>query len=273
MKSVRGMPPLPEDGSPMSEPVPALSQPNAFRDRLRLLALLALVALWIGPTWVRAQVETGVVDEKGAVRSGIAAALALIALWGLSATSLASRTLRGLRVGGAATDAFLALATTGLLIVEHPWIPGGDLREAWVPIFGPLALLATLDAIVIARRRKPGFEISIIRAGAAIFAAAALGIDGRWIPAGIAAWLGIAPLMFLKLPTAFKARRSLEAFVLVAAVMAGLAPWIHKLAVGWNPAIDRELSWPVYLWCVTAAFLVTSALDGLMRPEAEAEPA
>lgn len=257
----------------MAEPAPALSLPNAARDRLRLLALLVLVVLWTVPTWVTAQVEDGVVDEKGAVRSGIAAALALIALWGLAATSLASRRLRGLRVGGALTDAVIALATTGLLVVGHPWIPGGDLREAWVPIFGPLALLGVLDALVAWKRPGAGHEIAVIRAGAALFAAAALAIDAQWIPAGIAAWLAVSPLMFVRLERAGSARRSLEAFALVAAAVAGLAPWIHRNAVGWNPALGSPLTVPVYLWCITAAFLVTTAIDGLMRPEADAEPA
>ncbi len=257
----------------MSEPLPPadLSAPNAVRDRLRLLALLGLLVLWMVPTWVTAQVADGVVEEQGAIRSGIAAALALIALWGLAATSLAARTLRGLRIGGALTDALIALATTGLLVAKHPWIPGGDLREAWVPVFGPLALLAVLDAIVTALRERASHEISVIRAGAALFAGAALAIDGQWIPAAIALWLAIAPLMFLKLTTARSGRRSLEAFLLVASSVAGLAPWIHKNVVGWNPAIGSQLTWPVYLWCITAAFLVTTAIDGLMRPEAEHE--
>jgi len=248
------------------------------RERLRLLALIALLVLWIVPTWVRAQVDASVVEETGAVRSGIAAALALIALWGLSATSLAARSLRGLRVGAALTDAAIALAATALLVVKHPWIPGGDLREAWVPVFGPLALLAILDVIVAARRTPgvtaaPRHAVSVIRAGAALFAACALGIDGQWIPAAIAVWLAVAPLMFLRLTTAHQARRSLEAFLLVAAAVAGLAPWIQKSAVGWHPALESPLSGPVYLWCVVAAFLVTTAIDGLMRPEAAATPA
>jgi hypothetical protein len=259
----------------MNAPVPpaATSQPNSVRDRIRLLALLVLVALWTLPTWVTTQVADGVSDEKGAVRSGIAAALALIALWGLAATSLAARRLAGLRIGGALTDAVIALATTGLLVAGHPWIPGGDLREAWVPIFGPLALLAALDALVAWKRAGAGHEISVIRAGAALFAATALAIDGQWIPAGIALWLTIAPLMFLRLTTPRSARRSLETFALVAAAVAGLAPWIHCTAVGWNSALGSPLTVPVYLWCITAAFLVTTAIDGVMRPEADAESA
>ena len=259
----------------MSEPLPptAPSMPVVARDRLRLLALLALLVLWMGPTWVSAQVSDGVVAERGAVRSGIAAALALIGLWGLAATSLAARTLRGLRMGAALTDAVLALVTAGLLVAKHPWIPGGDLREAWVPVFAPLVLLGVLDAAVVARRADAGHGIAVIRAGAALFAAAALGIAAQWIPAGIALWLGVSPLMFLRLERTVSARRSLEGFVLVAAAVAGLAPWIHRQAVGWNPAIGPALTVPVYLWCITAALLVTTAIDGLLRPEAEHESA
>ncbi len=260
----------------MSEPPssPTASRPSVMRERLRLFALVALLVLWIVPTWVRAQVDASVVNETGAIRSGIAAALALIVLWGLCATSLAARSVRGLRIGAALTDALVALATTALLVVKHPWIPGGDLREAWVPIFGPLALLAVLDAIVAARRAAPGLTapghaVSVIRAGAALFAACALGIDGQWIPAAIAAWLAVAPLMFLRLQTAHQGRRSLEAFVLGASAIAGLSPWIQKSAVGWHPALEAPLSGPVYLWCVVAAFVVTTAIDGLMRPDAD----
>lgn len=252
-----------EPSTPAAAP---LAPPNRVRDRVRLLALLVLVGIWMGPGWVEAEVGDEIRWEKGAVRTGISAALAVIALWGLAATSLASATLRGLRIGAALTDAGIALTTTALLAATHPWIPGGELREAWVPIFGPLALLALLDALVIWKRADAGFEVSVVRAGAALFAAGALVASGDWIPAGIAAWLGIAPLMFLKLRTAPQARRSLEAFVLVAAVVAGLAPWIQPNFVGSNPVIGATLRWPQYVWCVTAALVVTTALDGLMRP-------
>jgi len=255
-------------------PVQALSWPRRGRDRLRLLVLLALVLLWVLPVWVKAQVGDASVPEVGAVRSGVTAALALLALWGLSATSLGACTLGGLRIGGALTDAAIALTTTGLLLVKHPWIPGGPLREAWVPIFGPLALLALLDALLTARRRDVGYEIPVIRAGAALFAAGALGVDQAWIPAGIALWLGLAPLMFLKLSRAKSARRSLEVFILVAAALAGMAPWIQKNLVGVHPALSgSDLTLPVYGWSLLAALVATLALDGVFRPEAEHFPA
>ena len=254
------------------DPAPLVAAPALVRDRLRLLALLALVALWTLPDWATAQVGDEVHPEKGALRTGVTAALALIALWGLCATSLAARTLRGLRIGAALTDALIALTATGLLVVHHGWIPGGDLREAWVPIFGPLGLLGLLDALLVWRRPATRYDVSVIRAGAALFAATALAVDGSWIPAAIAAWLAVAPLMFLKLQTPRSARRSLEVFVLVAAVIAGLAPWLQRDLVGVHPAVGSELTWPVYLWCVTAALVVTTALDGVLRPEADPRP-
>lgn len=253
-----------------STPMPATAPANRLRERIRLASLVVLVALWVIPTWVKAQSGDRFVDETGAVRSGVSAALALLALWGLAATSLSAQTVRGLRIGAALADAVIALTVTGLLLARHPWIPGGEIREAWVPIFGPLALLAVLDAVVLRARADAGFEIAVIRAGAALFAAGALAIDQRFLPGAIALWLGIAPLIFLKARTPARARRSLEAFILVAGAVAGFAPWIQKHLVGVNPPVGTELTLPVYLWCVAAALVVTTALDGLTRPAEEA---
>ncbi len=255
---------------PSSPPVvlqPVVSAPPPWRDRIRLGALVVLLGLWVLPSWAQAQVGDEYVDESGAIRSGAPAALALLALWGLSATSLAARTLRGLRIGAALTDAVLALTAMGLLVARHPWIPGGEIREAWVPVFGPLALLGVLDAVVVAVRKGFGHEIGVIRAGAALFAAGAFFVEQAWIPAGIAVWLGISPLMFLKLRASHGARRSLEGFILLAGLVAGFAYWIQKLVVGVHPAVGTELTVWVYLWCVIAALVVTTAVDGLMRPE------
>jgi hypothetical protein len=253
----------------MDDDVILPATPGRWRDRIRLGALVALVCLWVLPPWAEAQVGDDYVNEVGAVRTGASAALALIALWGLSATSLAARSLRGIRAGAALTDCLIATTVVLLLIVRHPWIPGGEMREAWVPIFGPLALLALLDAAVLRFRENAGFDISIIRAGAAVFAAVALGVDLAWIPAGIALWLAVAPLIFLKTRSPRRARRSLEAFILAAAAVAGFAYWIQKQVVGVHPAVGTELRWPLYLWSVTAALLVTTALDGLTRPDDE----
>lgn len=261
------------DALPHTPTAPTLSLPAAGRDRLRLLALLGMVAIWMGPDWVQVDVGGVARFEKGAVRTGVTGALALIALWGLASTSLAARSLRGLRVGTALTDAALALTTALLLLNAHPWIPGGDLREAWVPVFLPLALLALLDAGVHAWRPQAGSQVTAIRGGAALFAALALAAEGSWIPAGIALWLAITALVFVRATAAASARRALEILTLAAGAVAGLAPWLQRDLVGVNQTIGPELTWPVYVWCVLAALVVTTALDGVVRPEADATPA
>ncbi|MDA1195156.1 MAG: hypothetical protein O2894_08215 [Planctomycetota bacterium] len=248
------------------------SLPVASRDRLRLLALLGMVAVWVLPDWVQADVGGVARMESGAVRTGVTAALSLIALWGLATTSLAVRSLRGLRVGTALTDAAIAVTATLLLASRHAWIPGGEMREAWVPIFLPLTLLALLDALVQANPKRVGSTITVIRGGAALFAAIALAVDGRFIPAGIALWLALSAFLFIRHDEAPRARRALEALSLIAAALAGLSPWIQRDLVGTNPTIGPELTWPVYVWCVLAALVVTTALDGVLRPEAEKGP-
>lgn len=264
--------PLVTPDSP-AEASPSLSLPAALRDRLRLLSLLGMVVLWTVPDWVQVDVDGIARWENGAVRTGVTAALALIALWGLSATSLASRTARGLRAGTALTDTAIAATTALLLLGEHAWIPGTDLREAWVPIFLPLALLGALDAIVHATRPDAGSHVTFIRGGAALFAAVALAVDASWIPACIALWLSVSALVFVKRPNALATRRALELLALVAAALAGLAPWIQRDLVGVNPTIGAALTWPIYVWCLLAALVVTTALDGVLRPEAEGAPA
>lgn len=251
-------------------PVEPTSRGSAGRDRLRLLALAAMVVLWVYPTWVQADVGGVPRDEIGATRTGITGALALLALWGLASTSLAARSLRGLRVGAALTDAVLAVLVAHLLLQRHPWIPGGDLREAWVPIFAPLALLALLDAAVHAARGRAAPQITFIRAGAALFACVALATEGSWIPAAIALWLGLSPLVFLRVDTGAGARRALEVLILVAAALAGLSAWIQRSLVGAHEEIGSTLTLPMYGWAILAALIVTTSLDGMMRPEAEA---
>lgn len=261
--------PLPSDAPAPEAP----SLPAAGRDRLRLLALLGMVLVWTLPDWV--QVDVGGVArwEKGAVRTGITGALSLIALWGLASSSLAARSFRGLRVGVALTDVAMALLVGLLLLTDHPWIPGGDLREAWIPVFLPLAMLALLDAIVHGTRATAASQVTFIRGGAALFAAVALAAQESWVPAGIAFWLAITAFTFVRTTAAPAARRALEALMLVAGALAGLAPWIQRDLVGAHQAIGAELTWPIYVWCILAALVVTTALDGVMRPEAEAVPA
>ena len=261
--------PAPE--APAPEPV---SLPAAGRDRLRLLALLGMVLVWMLPDWVQVDVGGAYRFENGAIRTGVTGALALIALFGLASSSLAARSFRGLRVGTALTDTVMALLAALLLLTDHPWIPGGDLREAWVPVFLPLAMLALLDAIVHATRATSATQVTFIRGGAALFAAVALVAQGSWIPAGIAFWLAVTAFTFVRTSSAPVARRALEALMLVGGALAGLAPWIQRDLVGAHPVVGAtELTWPVYVWCILAALVVTTALDGVMRPEAEAVPA
>lgn len=248
----------------------APAAPARGRARLRLGALFALMALWVLPVWATAQVGDQTEAQSGAVRSGAPAAFALVALWGLACTALLARTPRQVRAGAALTDAALALTLTLLLAAEHPWMPGGDARSAWVPVFAPLVLLGALEAFALLARRHDGHEIAVIRAGATLFAAGALYLDGAWLPAAAALWLGLSPLAFLKADGPASARRTLEAWTLLAGALAGLAPWIQKAAVGVAPAIGTDLSVWVYLWCVTAALVVTSALDGVLRAAEEA---
>ena len=253
--------------APVVEPV---SLGSAGRDRLRLLALVAMVCVWLYPTWVQADVGGLARPEIGATRTGIAGALGLLALWGLASTSLAARSRRGLRIGAAITDAIVALLVSSLLLQEHPWIPGDELREAWVPIYLPLALLAALDAGAHAARGSAAPQVTFIRAGAALFATVALVTEASWIPAAIALWLAISPLAFLRTSTGAGTRRALELLILVAGVVAGLSPWIQKSFVGVHEEIGATLTLPIYGWAILAALLVTTALEGLMRPEAEA---
>lgn len=259
--------------APDALPTDAPSLPAAGRDRLRLFALLGMVLVWMLPDWVQVDVGGVARFEKGAVRTGVTGALSLIALWGLASSSLAARSFRGLRIGVALTDAAMALLVGLLLLTDHPWIPGGDLREAWIPVFLPLAMLALLDAGVHATRSTAATQVTFIRGGAALFASVALLAEGSWIPAGIAFWLAITPFVFVRTSTAPAARRALEILMLAAGALAGLAPWIQRDLVGSHETIGPELTWPVYVWCVLAALVVTTALDGVMRPEAEAVPA
>jgi hypothetical protein len=243
------------------------------RGRLRLLAVLALLVLWAVPTWGTVHGVAGPEAQIGAVRSGAPAAFALIALWGLSATALAARTLRGVRVGAALTDAALAAAMTLLLVLEHPWVPGGEARREWIPVFAPLTLLALLEAAVLRARRGDAREVAVIRSGAALFAAASLALADHIVPSAATAWLGLSPLLFFRQVRAVPARRTLEAWILVAGVFAGLAPFLQKTLGLVLPAVEGDLHWPVFLWCVTAALVTTTALDGLLRPGVEGEVA
>ena len=147
--------------------------------------------------------------------------------------------------------------------------PGGDLRDAWIPIFGPLALLAWLDAVLVGARPRPGYEVTVVRGGAALFAAGALTVSLSPIPAAVALWLGLSPLLFVKLRSARAVRRMLEVFIFAAALVAGFADPLQDALVGHPPAVGAQFALPWYAWCITAALVAVTAFDGILRPEAE----
>jgi len=254
-----------------ADPLDRACTGHRSRARLRLLAVLAMLVLWVVPTWGTVQGPAGPEPQIGAVRSGATAAFALIALWGLSATALSARTLRGVRIGAALTDAALAGAITLLLVLEHPWVPGGEARREWVPVFAPLALLALLESGVLRWRRGDAREVAVIRAGAALVASASLALADSVVPAAATLWLGLSPLLFFRQMRPVPARRTLEGWILGAGVLAGLAPFVHKTLGLVLPAVEGDLHWPVFLWCVTAALVTTTALDGVLRPDVEGE--
>ena len=245
------------------------SLPVRGRDMLRLVLLLALLLLWVIPNWTTARsAGSGYREVIGAVRTGAFAALALVVLWGLSATSLLTRRRRGMRAGMAWTHALTAGLMAALLFVEHPWIPGGDARAAWVPVFAPLALLAALDAWRTQVDLRHGSALALFRALGGIFAAVAFYVAGHPVPAGVAAWLGLSGLAVLGAGNALSNRRRIELLLFLAALVAGAAPHLHDALV--LPADTRYLHSRFgaagYAWVILSAVLATAGLDGLLRP-------
>ena len=252
------------------EPARPPARPVVIRDRARLIVLVAMVAIWAVPTWTQAQVGGAMVDQSGGTRTGLLAAAALLSLWGLATTSLAARRLRGLRAGLSLTTALIALATTYLLATNHPWIPGGAMRETWGPVFGCLGLMAAIEAVVALRNALAGPELAWIRALCAFVAAGGLFVAGALLPAGIAAWIAITAVVNARIATAYGARRALEVFALLSAVVAGFAPSLHTRLVDVAPAVGSAL--PQYAWVVLAAIVATTAVDGALRPVADDTP-
>jgi hypothetical protein len=253
----------------VSEPESDLSPPVPARGILRLAGLALLVGLWLVP-WADVQGADGSPHpEVGAARTGAAACVALVGLWGLGVTTLVARTRRGLRIGAALTDAGIALAATALLVAEHPWIPGGEIREAWIPIFAPLVLLALLDAAVQRWRPDAGDEVAYVRAGAALIAAGSLAVALSWMPAAVALWLGASPLALAVERRPAACRRILEGLILAGCAAVVLAPTIHGALVGVaEPVGASELArWG---WTVAGVLVLLTALHGLVRPEGRA---
>lgn len=242
---------------PLSEPSP----PPVARSRLRLVLLLALLAAWSLPWLGR---------EPGSARTGAAAVLSLAAAWGLAVVARFSRTRKGLATGETVVGIVVAGIATWLIAVHHPWIPGPDRRQAWVPIFGPLAALAALD-LSIRLRRLPesgamGREITAIRAGSALVAAAALFVALEPLAAATAAFLGVMPALVHWARTARGARRAIEALSLAAALVLAGAPEAHAVLV---PSADSGelLSVWAYVWRVLSGALAVVAAAGLFAPE------
>ncbi|MDJ0976458.1 MAG: hypothetical protein QNJ98_18510 [Planctomycetota bacterium] len=260
---------------PDSAPAPAGTEGRA---RVRLFALAVLVACWVLP-WPQMEIEVqqGSAEPTydyaaltGAERTGAIGALSLLAIWGLAATALAARTHRGLRLGTALTEAGVALGATVLLLLEHPWIPGGEIREAWGAIFGPLALLALLEAGTLAFAGRAHRVVAVIRAGAALFAAGCLAVSLAWVPAGVALWLALSPLLLLKVTRVRGGRRLIEGLLLVTTIVHGFSFRLHDMFVGVGVPTTGSLNLPFAAWGVLTAVITVTALDGLMRPEDDA---
>jgi hypothetical protein len=247
----------------LSEPTP----PALRRERTRLALLLAATLVWLQP-WLGA--------ERGPHAGGAPAFLGLVAAWGLALAALLARTRRGIGYGEAAAAAAVAGALALLLASAHPWIAGGERRASWIPIFAPLALLGLLDLSVRLRRPAatgdgeglggPGREITAIRGGSALLAAAALVVALEPLPAATAAFLGTVPFLVHWAGTARAARRALEAASLVAAVVLVAAPDLHAAGRPASFSAVAPTLWP-YLWRVVTLGLAGVALLGVLSPE------
>lgn len=223
------------------------------------MLLVVLLGAWF-LRWTTAQTAIGVSLQHGPARTGAVAALALLALWGLGATALAARTRRGLAIGAALTDALVATAATLLLAGEHPWFPGGDARASWIPVFAPLAALAGLHAAVLVLRTDVAREVAVIRAGAALLAAAALVVGQAWLPAAIALWLGASPLLVLRLPDP---RAAVDGLFLVATVVALVSPALNDELL---PGREHEGTYEgAFFWVVACALLIALVLRDLVQ--------
>jgi hypothetical protein len=237
----------------LEEPTPA----PVARARWRLAALLVAAGLYLLP-WHGA--------ATGAERAGAAAALALLASWGLAATSLLACTRRGVRAGETATCAAVAATVLWLVASRHPWLPGPDRRATLVPVFGPLAVLALLDLLALLRRVPVGAGVAGIRAGAALVAAAALLVAGQGLPAGVAAFLCVSPVATAFAPGARDARRGLDAVALLAAFALFAAPEIQRALVPPAPSVEVETLW-AFLHRVVAVVIAVGAFRGVCWPE------
>lgn len=248
-------------------PAPELAPPLP-RTAFRLAVLLAMAGLLLAP-WVVVQepVAGRSVAEIGAVRAGAPALLALVAAWGLALGVRAARTRAGLRGAEAFTAASVAAAVGALLLLDHPWIPGGDRRAAWLPVFLPLALLAGFEGVLRRRASGAGRDVGRGRVAASAFAALALAADERWLLAGAAGWLALAPLVLSRAGGAPGARRTLEGLALLPALTLGFTLSLQRRLVPLRPLAEGGTTLPIYAWTLLAALLVLLAAAGLLDPE------
>jgi hypothetical protein len=230
------------------------------RDRLRLVLVLGLLGAWL-LRWT----STRDAFAAGPDRTGAVAALALIALWGLALTLGLAREAPALRRGAALTDAALAAALGLLLAFGHPWLAGADLRDVLAPVFGPLALLALLDAGLGGRDGV----VVWLRGLAALVAAVLVAKKGAAWPAGVLAWLALSPVLLRGAPV----RRRVEALLLIATAAAFFAPVLHRLTRGGEPAsgiYEGRFVWQAL--CVALALLTVPAVLGRRRAPGGIEP-
>lgn len=228
------------------------------RDRWRVLLVLLLLGAWfLRWTGTRTAVATG------PDRTGVVAATALLLLWGLALTLLVAGRPGSMRRGVALTDAGLSIVAGILLLLGHAWIGGGVLRPVLAPIFLPLGLLALLDALAPEARRDDA--VSMIRAVAALSAAAFVLNRGAMWPGFILLWLAFSPvLMLLAARTRLGARWGVDVLLLVASSAAFFAPELNAALGGVERA--SGIYEGRFAWQVLAAALALLSLVGVLWP-------
>ena len=258
--------------STASPPAAADAYRAGTRLPLRLGLALALGLLWLAP-WADVQAATTAAPEReaGFSRTGAPALAALVALWGLSLTSMGAGTRRGLQAGEAFTSAALCGAVTALLLAAHPWVPGAGKVPLWLPIFLPLGGLAALDGLTRLRSQGTRGEIAAVRVGAGLFAALALAADRQGLPAVLAAWVAAAPLAFLAGRSLRSARLAVEALIVLAALAAGFAPSLQGRLLDVRAPLGG-LFLTAYLWSALAALVVLTGVAPFFAPRDEPVP-
>jgi len=239
----------------------------------RLVLLLALAVTWLLP-WadVLDPLRGTPLTQAGAARTGVVALGALVLLWGLSLTVLLARTRAGLFAGEAFSAAGLSVVACVLLVSEHPWLATGERAAALLPVFAPLGLLAVLDGAMRLRSSGSGGEISAVRVGAGVFAAASLLADEAPAAAALACAASAGPLLFLVGRGAPAARRALEGLITLAALAAGFAPTLQR-QLSLVPDPVGGLFPSAIAWSVLAALVVLTGASGLLAPAEPAPPA